>query len=152
MAEIKTAVENLTWAALKEHDDKVKIECNQAIEADPQISADVKKYEDCCNTINNLTKKYCRSYYVRNENEIKNNLLTKFQDNYSGERKKIKDQFAVISNSLKTMRTPDKALEFLKLCGIELPEKKAKESVVIPVDPDFIKSILPKNKMIGSAQ
>lgn len=152
MYQIKEAVKNLGYATIGEFDEKVKIEFEKCIEDNAEMRLELKKWENYCNELIALEKKYESSstcYYGRHVDtgKLKYYMSECFKDRFKEERKKIVDQFEVILNRLASMRKPDAALEFLKLCGIELPEK-VKQSIDIPVDPEFIKSVLPKQKML----
>lgn len=150
MYQIKEAVRNLKYAALDEFAKKLKINYANHIESNPELQLAIKKYQTKCDELNALFKKYNHKDYVRelDRNRLRDILSECFEESFSDDRKKIFEQFEVISNRLSKMRKPEAALEFLKLCGIELPEK-VKPIISIPVDPEFIKSILPKQKMLG---
>jgi hypothetical protein len=83
---------------------------------------------------------------------LKSVIKTGYFKSREDEVQKIKGQFNTILAKLKTMRNPDKALEFLKLCGIELLEQIKPPIQDIPVDPEFIKSVLPASKQLTTAE
>jgi len=154
MAEIKAQIRNLQFAAIQEFNNKLEKDFEKHIEDTPEISLDIKTYEHVCEKLSSLETKYESGeyrYYNQtrlNPERLKANILNSYKDNFDETKQKIINQFQVIENRLARIRKPDSALEFLKLCGIELPQKVEK-ILDVPVDPEFIKSILPKQKMLG---
>lgn len=153
MYQIKEAVKDLRHAALDEFNKRLLIKVEEEIENNIEMQLELKKWETYSNELNALEKKYENSWTRSYRNHVDGNRLkyciTKcFEEKLQEEKNKIYAQFEAILNKLSSMRKPDAALEFLKLCGIELPEK-VKLTISIPVDPDFIKSVLPKQQMLA---
>ena len=153
MYQIKTLVKKLKQSSRNEFDEKLDSEFKNHIESNPETELDIKTFENAIDTANNLYKKYSLGSYRESIRTSRNDLVervkTEFQYSRQEERDKIGQQFDIVLSKVSSMRNPDKTLEFLKLCGIEFPEN-IKTEVIIPVDPEFIKSILPKNKMFAA--
>jgi hypothetical protein len=151
MAEIKACVKNIMYRSQEEYNQKLSVEFKTLIQESAELQFDIAQYESIATKANALQEKHITDRYSRYYFEpsgLKNQLEQKFKEGFSKERNKIKDQFTAIQNRLSSMRNPDTALEFLKACGIELPEKE-KPVITIPVDPEFIKSVLPGPKLLS---
>lgn len=151
MYQIKRMVQGLKYKAAEQYEEDITVKFEKHLETNAEMSMDISTYSSLANKMNELQKKYELNQY-RDEisaNLLKNRLEYKFR-HADGGREKIFEQFGSIETRLKSMRNPDKALEFLKLCGIEFPEKLKPEEpkLDISVDPDFIKSVLPKQKLL----
>lgn len=148
MSDIKNHVQRLESKSVMEYRGKLKKEFKLYLEENPGILLDISEYENSCRRARDIHYKY-RSRYGRRE--YSNNIESIIQDEYFESRKdeieKIRSQFNAIINKLKTIRNPNKAIEFLKLCGIDLPENVT-ITQDIQVDPDFIRSILPSSNQL----
>jgi hypothetical protein len=148
MSDIKSNINCLKRQSLDANSEKVLADFGLYLEEHPEIKQDIARYETACKEAENLHKKYTRLYsYQHYSNDLKSLIRNDYFERRQDEAKKIEMQFNAIIDKLKTMRNPGKTLKFLKLCGIELPEQN--ESVQnIPVDPEFIKSVLPAAKQL----
>jgi hypothetical protein len=151
MSTIKNYVIDLKYRSLDEHGNKISADFEKHYEASAELAADVSRYEAACNEAENLEEKYRGGRYCRYSRDLKSIIKYEYGQARREEGQKIEDQFNAILGKLKTTRNPDKALEFLKLCGIELPEQKSIVLQDIPVDPEFIKSVLPAAKQLTVA-
>lgn len=148
MAEIKESVKNLMYKSIKELSEKMDSDFENYIESHAEIELDLKTFESSINTARGLIKKYDQEqYFCTNNGELKQVIRRLYRKQFYELESKVKNQFNSISNRLSKMRNPNTALEFLKQCGIELPEK-VQPVVTIDVDPEFIKSILPKQNLL----
>ncbi len=154
MAEIKSAVNLLKNKALDQHRTNCKTEFKNQIVQNTEAAYDIKLFNDSVKIIHELINKYNDGNRYISKQYRTDSLYTHLESLYiqtkSQEYNKIYDQFAIIESRLKTIRNPDKALEFLQLCGIELPESNKAIQPDSPVDVDFIKSVLPKNVLLAA--
>lgn len=147
MVDIKSYVQTLSRKAQEEYAAKLNQEFENYLEANPEIVLDISRYENACQQAEQLHKEYGDSRYYRYSCDLKSIIRKKYLENNKDMIQKIQSQFAAILDKLKTIRNPNKAIEFLKLCGIELPEKVQFQED-IPVDSDFIRSVLPAPKQL----
>lgn len=153
MSKIRDFVYDLKEKAINQHKANCDAEFNKLVEDNPGIELDFKAFAEAVTKINQLADKYREGrYFARNYTE--GYLRSFVQDSYRNsdskiaESEKIYDQFRVIENRLKSIRNPSKAIEFLKLCGIEIPERSIPIKPDPPIDVEFIKSVLPKNLLL----
>lgn len=153
MSEIKQVVSNLKTKSLRQFEIDCNSEFTKKVEESAYMEFDFKIFDDCVNKINELIKKYPdESGWYMSKKYSAGDLFSFVQNRYryskNAESNKIRNQFGIIEDKLKTIRSADKAIEFLQLCEIELPAKNNPVQSDSPVDVDFIKSILPKNVLI----
>jgi len=141
--QIRDAVRNLQYSSEKEIRKNVELEFSRSIEENAELACDLSAYKSKLDEVNALEKKY-KVRYPSDYHSDRLRYKIK-EDRCEAALVKARDQFRTIQDRLVKIRNADKALEFIKLCGIELPEKVVEPAVQIPVDPDFIRSILPKN-------
>ncbi len=153
MADIKNHVIALGRKAQEEYTVKLNQEFENHLESNPEITLDISQYEDACQRAERLHKKYTGNagYYHRYSCDLKYIIQKGYFETNKDMIQKIQSQFTAILDKLKTIRNPNKAIEFLKLCGIELSEKEQFQED-IPVDPDFIRSILPAARQLTDGQ
>lgn len=152
MSQIKDYVRGLCYKAQEEFRKNLRIEFEKKVEENAEISMDLSAWGKMCANMRVLETKYRsegRYYSTPEPNRLKDIMRDAFMDSCNPEYRKIDTQFTAILNRLKNIRKSDVALEFLKACGIELPENSA-PAINIPVDPEFIKSILPKQNLLES--
>lgn len=153
MADIKEKVNNLKWEADDQFKKDLKAEFRKQCESNPEVQYDIKLFGDSVKILHDLIRKYStsRSYRIGmhySKSSLYEELEYLYIQSKDKEYNKLHDQFRIIQNKLKTIRNPDKALEFLHLCGIELPTNAKPSQPDAPVDVDFIKSVLPKNVLL----
>lgn len=146
MGQIKNFVDDLRYKALRAYDEKIDREFGEEIVTDPEIMADITAFENLMGEAENLYDKHYDKKINRYRagfptGGLKTLLKDQYEKSRESERDKIRAQFKAIQNTLSAMRSPKKALEYLKTCGIELPEQVNDKPV--NVDPDFIRSVLP---------
>lgn len=151
VAEIRQYVEKLMYRALDSHNNMLAEEFDKEVEKNLEMQMDLKTWESLAKKSDELAEKYkaSRRYYclrTLSASNLRDYLLDAYKEQKSEERKKIQDQFRNVIKRLKEIRSPKKALEFVKICGIELP--KEVEEKPLDIDPEFIKSMLPKNKLL----
>lgn len=153
MSNIKSKVEYFKSSALNDFRKRVQADFDNRVETIPELQVEISTWETCVKKLRVLFDKYSSNYSSLNvhESDLRSKMNYKFRKNFEEEEKKITKQFDIIIAKLKTIKSPSTALNFLKLCGIEWEET---EKVVeqIPVDAEFIKSVLPKFKELPAAK
>jgi hypothetical protein len=147
MSDIKNHVNSLKWQSIKEYENKLNIDFENYLEEHSEIALEISEYEAACQKADSLYKKHNDGHCSQHTYGLKRLIRSNYMDSRKDETQKIKDQFYTIEQKLKAIRSPQKAVEFLKLCGIELPDNGQIQQD-IPVDPEFIKSILPAPKQL----
>jgi len=149
MAEIKESVRNLMYKSEEETSKKLDLDFVKHLENNLDLELDIRTYENSIDILRNLESKYSPDRYGNsyNKSELRRIMRREYRAQFRDVELKIRSQFNSISERLSKMRNPNTALDFLKACGIELPEK-VKPVIQIDVDPEFIKSILPKQNLL----
>lgn len=156
MSEIKNRVSFLKSEAMAQFRTTCNAEFAKQVEENAEMEMDFKSFENCIEKVKGLIQKYQKSYNSFGRGYYKEDLFNYVQNRYfdskDQEFQKIRSQFKIIENRLTLFRNADKAIEFLQLCGIELPAKTSDIQSDSPVDVDFIKSVLPKNVLLNSGK
>jgi Zn-dependent M32 family carboxypeptidase len=156
MSEIKDKVAFIKSEAMSQFRVTRNTEFAKQVEENAEMEMDFKSFENCIEKVEDLIRKYRKAYHSFSRGYYKEDLFNYAQNRYfdskDQEFQKIRSQFKIIENRLKTIRNADKAIEFLQLCGIEFPSNSKPIQPDSPVDVDFIKSVLPKNVLLGSGE
>lgn len=153
MIQIKNYIKRLKNSCLNKFYEDILVEVEKLIKND-EVAYDLSQWRSVTEKANELYNKYNKNKYknlqILSNGTLKSYIESDLREQDTEKRKNIEKQFESILSRLSQIRNPDKALEFLKLCNIELPETVKEETEVstVNVDPEFIKSILPKCKMI----
>lgn len=152
ITEIKRYIEKLMMDAMSETRLDINKEALNKIDDSNELALEISEYNQAVTTVNEIYIKHVkgRSYYSKLNcpRKLEEVIKQTYIDSQKHRIENVKNQFTVILSKVSLLRTPAKALEFLKIFDIEMPKESVKEEIPMNVDIDFIKSLLPKNKLL----
>lgn len=162
MSELKQYLRHLMQKSIMADKENTDNEFENWLDSQVELSLYSKRWDDLNKELDKIAvetckklfwekRKYQRTFSNNNGYNSVRGYIQSWYVEHSSKEDKITAQFATRFSKLNKMRDVKKAIEFLALCGIVIPVDAEPDQEKIDVDPEFIKSILPKNLMIEGA-